>query len=209
MLFVATPLFWKTAIHNICFYVHMFELTKKTWRITSIFSVPIREDNWYTCQAVDICFHDFCWIVFGSWKFVYQTYTLCRLCPFITLKGLKWFKCCDFWEGHEPRKTTRLFDLKSGKLSVISFIFKGLYSILEYIYIYCLYFRNLAITCVVLCLWNMKAGKSSKKRIFFVSAGSDNENEPPIQSTTCLWPKNTVLEHSTTLPNQVEVHRFF
>jgi len=34
-------------------------------------------------------------------------------------------------------------------------------------------------------------------------------NEPPIQSTTCLWPKNTVLEHSTTLPNHVEVHRFF
>lgn len=31
-------------------------------------------------------------------------------------------------------------------------------------------------------------------------------NEPPIQSTTCLWPKTTVLEHS---PNHVEVHRFF
>ena len=78
---------------------------------------------------------DFFWIM----KFVSQTYTLCRLCPFITFKGLKRLKCCDVWEGHEPRKTTRLFDPKNGKLSVNSFIFKGLYSILVwciYIYIY-------------------------------------------------------------------------
>lgn len=149
----------------ICFYVHMFELTKKTWRITNIFSVRIREDNWYTCQAVDICFHDFCWIFFGSWKFVSQTYTFCRLCPFITFKGLKWLKCCDVWEGHEPRKTTRLFDPKSGKLSVISFIFKGLYSILEYI---CIVYtseiwRSPALFCV--CeIW--KLGNLPKREYF-------------------------------------------
>lgn len=187
----------------------MFELTKKTWRITNIFSVRIREDNWYTCQAVDICFHDFCWIFFGSWKFVSQTYTFCRLCPFITFKGLKWLKCCDVWEGHEPRKTTRLFDPKSGKLSVISFIFKGLYSILEYIYIYILFILQKSgdhLRCFVFVKyesWEI----FQKENIFRISW--IRNNEPPIQSTTCLWPKNTVLEHSTTLPNHVEVHRFF
>ena len=196
----------------LCAYVRTHP--KKTWRITNIFSVRIREDNWYTCQAVDICFHDFCWTFLDHGNLYLKHVYLMQAVPFHHLQGVKMIKMLwclrGTWASKKPpvcltRKAGNSQWIRSYSRVYILYW----YNTYIYIFLYCLYFRNLAITCVVLCLWNMKAGKSSKKRIFFVSAGSDNENEPPIQSTTCLWPKNTVLEHSTTLPNQVEVHRFF
>ena len=177
MLFVATPLFWKTAIHNICFCVHMFELTKKldellTFSRSAFVKIIHLPGSGYMFSWFLL---DFVWIM----QFVSNIY-LMQAVPFHHLQGVKmitmlwclrgtWASKNHPFVWPEKRETLSEFVHIQGFIFYIGMIYIN-------IFIYILFILQKSgdhLRCFVFVKY--ESWEIFQKRIFFVSYQLDQE----------------------------------